>query len=43
MDRVTQNAAAGTRESASSSRELLTQADLLNQIVLDLRTLVGHK
>jgi methyl-accepting chemotaxis protein len=43
MDRVTQSAAADTRESASSSRELLTQADLLNQIVLDLRTLVGLK
>jgi methyl-accepting chemotaxis protein len=41
IDRVTQRAASGAKDSASSSRELLTQADMLNQIVLDLRILVG--
>jgi methyl-accepting chemotaxis protein len=41
IDRVTQRAASGAKDSASSSRELLTQADMLNQIVLDLRVLVG--
>jgi methyl-accepting chemotaxis protein len=43
MDRATQNAASGAKDSASSGRELLTQADLLNQIVQDLRILVGQE
>ena len=42
MDRVTQGASAGAQGSASSSRELSGQAEALNQIVLDLRILVGH-
>jgi len=41
MDHVTQNAAAEAGESASSSRALTAQADVLNQIVSELRDMMG--
>jgi len=41
MDQVTQSTAANAEESASASEELSAQAEALNQVVLQLRTLVG--
>jgi len=41
MDKATQSTAASARHGASSSSELMTQADELHAIVLQLRSLVG--
>jgi len=41
MDQVTQSTAANAEESASASEELSAQAESLNQVVLQLRALVG--
>jgi len=41
MDQVTQGAAAGAEQSASASEELAAQSEALNQIVNQLRALVG--
>jgi methyl-accepting chemotaxis protein len=41
MDQVTQSTAANAEESASASEELSAQAEALNQIVMQLRTMVG--
>ena len=41
MDQVTQSNAASAEESASASEEMSAQAEALNQIVNELRTLVG--
>lgn len=43
MEQVTQGAASNADQSASSSRELAAQAEALNVIVVELRTLVGHQ
>ena len=43
MDRGTQGAAASAQQSAESSLKLLTQAEELHNIVLQLRTLVGSE
>jgi methyl-accepting chemotaxis protein len=42
MEQVTQSAASNADQSATSSRELAAQAEGLNQIVLELRGLVGN-
>jgi methyl-accepting chemotaxis protein/methyl-accepting chemotaxis protein-1 (serine sensor receptor) len=41
MDQVTQSTAANAEESASASEELSAQAEALNQVVMQLQTLVG--
>jgi methyl-accepting chemotaxis protein len=41
MDQVTQSTAANAEESASASEEMSAQAEALNKIVLDLRSMVG--
>ena len=41
MDQVTQSTAANAEESASASEEMSAQAEGLNQVVLQLRSLVG--
>jgi methyl-accepting chemotaxis protein len=41
MDQVTQSTAANAEESASASEEMSAQAEALNNIVLQLRSLVG--
>jgi len=41
MDQVTQTTAANAEQSASASEELSAQAEAMNHIVLQLRTLVG--
>jgi hypothetical protein len=41
MDQVTQSNAANAEESASASEEMSAQAEALNNIVLQLRALVG--
>ena len=41
MDQVTQSTAASAEESASASEELSAQAEALQHIVLQLRTMVG--
>ena len=43
MDQVTQSTAANAEESASASEEMSAQAEALNQIVGDLRRLVGGR
>ena len=43
MDHGTQSAVANAQQSAESSLKLLTQAEDLHNIVLQLRTLVGNE
>jgi methyl-accepting chemotaxis protein len=43
MEQVTQSAAGNADQSATASRELASQAEGLNQIVIELRTLVGSQ
>lgn len=43
MERVTQEAAANADKSALSSRDLASQAEALDQIVNELRGLIGRE
>jgi methyl-accepting chemotaxis protein len=43
MDQVTQSTAANAEESASASEEMSAQAEALNNIVVQLRSLVGSE
>ncbi len=43
MEQVTQNTASNADQTATSSRELAAQAEALNEIVLELRGLVGER